>query len=291
MTFNQLRYFQAVCKAGGVNKAAEVLRISQPSVSNSIKELENELGVILFLRQNKQLSLTKEGHELLKLTDGILSSVDEAVKYMNNLGSKKTLVFGVPPMLSSIVTPILYEEYKSSPPDFKLEIVEGQRGELLDKLEENRINIAILPYEKPFSSKFCFEHIAKIQNVCCVSKTHKFADRHSLSLEELSNEPLVLFKSSFFQTERILGSFSQLGIAPDILLSTVQVSTLQSMLSKGLGAGFVYEFLLKQSPELIGIPLNPPMFTNIALVWKKDGYSLVNIKNFLSFTKQIGRVF
>ena len=72
MTLNQLRYFKAVCQYDSVSRAAQRLNISQPSVSNAIKELETEFGVRLFNRQYRRISLTDAGLQLLALTESLL---------------------------------------------------------------------------------------------------------------------------------------------------------------------------------------------------------------------------
>ena len=66
MTIDQLRYFQAVCTYDSISRAAEILNISQPSISNAIANLENEFGVKLFTRYHKRLKLTDEGNILVK---------------------------------------------------------------------------------------------------------------------------------------------------------------------------------------------------------------------------------
>ncbi len=291
MTFNQLRYFQAVCKYGGINKASEILHIAQPSISNSIKALEEEFGVLLFSRENKRLVLTEEGREFLRSADRILKDADDTLQFMQALGERRIIKLGVPPMLSSRVTPILYQSYLEKRPDFELQIAEGDRVELFEQLESDQINIVLLPYNKPFPSKYCSQDIARLQNVCCVSREHPFAGRTLLSIKDLSKEPLILFKNSFFQTEQILERFALESVSPQVLLHTVQLSTLEQMVQKTLGVGFVYEFVTQMSPRLVGIPLDPPIYTDICLVWKKDGSSFININKFLKFAEILKKSF
>ena len=112
MTLDQLRYFSAVCKYSGVNRAAEALNISQPSISNAIANLEREFGTELFTRQRKRLIITKEGLQLLSMAENLLSQADNTVKVMRSLGKdNKMLRLGVPPMVGSMILPILFEEY------------------------------------------------------------------------------------------------------------------------------------------------------------------------------------
>lgn len=287
MTLDQLRYFQAVCKFGGVSRAAEELNISQPSVSNAISNLEKEFGVELFSRQNKRLVLTDAGQQMAELTSGFLQQADHLSRTMHELGSQnKLLRLGVPPMIGSLVLPTLFEEHFKHDPALRVHIAEDDSSGLKQLLAEDRIDMAFLPHTHPFDSTLCAQQLTVLQNVCCVSKAHRFASRQSIRLEELAQEPLVLFKNSFFQTERILGAFSRLSCTPNVLLYTAQLSTVQNMIASNTAAGFMFAFLLASTPDLIGIPLDPPMTTQVSLVWKKNGHLSSNMKELIRFVQQ-----
>ena len=285
MTLDQLRYFQAVCKYNSVSRASECLNISQPSVSNAISKLEAEFGTMLFTRQNKRLILTKEGMILLDLANNLLLNADNAVKTMKGLSDNKVLNLGIPPMLSSLILPIIYGEFSKNHPDFKINIIEDDRSGLYRMLEENKITMAFLPHNKPFDNRFNSKLLIELNNVCCVNKGHRLSQKESVNIQDLKNEPLVLFRNSFFQTERILERFKQNGCTPNILLDTAQVSTVQNITVKGLAIGFIFEFLLKTTPELVGIPLDPPMHTQVSLVWKQGEYLSSNMNSLIKFVK------
>jgi len=282
MTLDQLRYFQAVCNLGSVVRAAEFLRISQPSVSAAIANLEREFDTQLFTRANKKMALTREGTILSELADDLLKRADNVTKTMKSLGNNQTLNLGVPPMLSSLILPFIFENF----PDFKINVVEDDRRGLLRLLDENQINMAFLPHEVPFDDRYKSQPLTELANVCCVSKKHRLAKHKRVSIDDLKDEPLVLFKNSFFQTERIIERYKQSAVTPKILLDTVQVSTVESVVSRGLAVGFVFEFLLKSTPELVGIPLDPPMNTKVSLVWKQGEYLSGNMSRFIKFIAQ-----
>lgn len=285
MTLDQLRYFQAVCKYDSVSRASEYLNISQPSVSNAISNLEKEFGTMLFTRQNKRLILTKEGMQLLELANDLLLNADNALKTMKGLSDNKVLNLGVPPMLGSFILPILYGEFFKNYPDFKINIMEDDRSGLIRMLENNKINMAFLPHDRPFDARFESQLLVELDNVCCVSKHHRLAQKEFVNIEDLKDEPLVLFKNSFFQTERILKRFKQNDCDPNILLDTAQVSTMQNITASGLAIGFIFKFLLKSTPELVGIPLDPPMRTQVSLVWKKSEYISDNMNQLIKFVR------
>lgn len=287
MTLDQLRYFQAVCKYDGVSRAADILNISQPSVSNAIANLEKEFGVELFTRQRKRLLLTEEGRIMSELAQKLLLQADDTIRTMRELGSNnKVLRLGVPPMIGSLVLPVLYGEHFKLYPQLKVHIVEDDSSGLKRLLAENQIDMAFLPHTHPFGGDLCAQPLTELQNVCCVHKAHRFAKEKSIRLEELREEPLVLFKNSFFQTERIMNNFSKLSIIPNILLDTAQLPIVQNMIASKMAVGFMFEFLTKATPDLVGVPLDPPMTTLVSLVWKKSSYISGDMKNLIEFIKR-----
>lgn len=289
MTLDQLRYFQTVCKYNSVSRASEYLNISQPSVSNAINKLEAEFGTMLFTRQNKRLILTKEGMLLLELANDLLLKADYTLQAMKELSDNKTLNLGVPPMLSSFILPILYGDFFKNYPDFKINILEDDRTGLIRMLEDHRINMAFLPHDGPMDARLKSQPLIEFDNVCCVSKYHRLSQKETLTIEDIKDEHLVLFKNSFFQTERILERFKQSGYNPNILLNTAQVTTMQNMAASGLAVGFIFKFLLESTPGLVGIPLNPPMRTQISLVWKQGEHLSSNMNHLIQFVKKYSR--
>ncbi|NLO32727.1 MAG: LysR family transcriptional regulator, partial [Candidatus Hydrogenedentes bacterium] len=102
MTLLQLKYFQSVCRYDSVSKAAESLNISQPAISIAIKELEEEFGVSLFIRDKKRLVLTTEGTFFLNKVSEIQPQIDSLSRLMADLGNKeRVLNLSVIPMSGS----------------------------------------------------------------------------------------------------------------------------------------------------------------------------------------------
>ncbi len=284
MTLDQLRYFEAVCRYNSVSRAAESLNISQPSVSNAIANLEKEFGVNLFTRQHKRLSLTKEGMLLSELAEKLLFQSDEISRTMKELSNRnQVLRLGIPPMIGSLVLPDLFSRHFIHYPQLQVRISEDDGNGLKRQLAENQIDMAFLPHTHPFDGAFCSQTVTELQNVCCVSNSHPLATRASIGLEDLKDEPLVLFKNSFFQTERILKEFDRLSCTPNVLLYTAQLSTVQNMIAGNAAIGFMFEFLLQSTPSLTGIPIDPPMTTQISLVWNKGSHISDDMKNLIHF--------
>ncbi len=90
MKLNQLYYFKTVCKYNNITKAAEHLHVSQPAITHAIRELERELGIRLFKRTNKNVSLTQEGVLFFQKSSDILSELESLFDEMRDLGDRKS---------------------------------------------------------------------------------------------------------------------------------------------------------------------------------------------------------
>ena len=286
MKLTQLRYFQAACRCGGVTAAAELLHISQPSISAAIKELETEFGVCLLDRQRRGFFLTAAGQLLLEQAGSLLAHADRVSAVMTDFATQtRQLRLGVPPMIGALLLPQLFREFFSGHPEIDVTITEGGRRELLRLLDENHLDLVFLPHDRPIEAAYRSTAVAQLETVLCVSPSHPIAGRASISIAELANEPLVLFKSSFFQTETILRQFRTLGLTPKVLLHTDQLSTVRRLISSGVAAGFLFRDLVTERDDMIPIPLSPSLHSTVSLVWKSGNGSFREMERFIGYVQ------
>ncbi len=287
MNLNQLKYFYTVCIYGSLSDASEYLYISQPSLSAAIKALEKEFGVSLFTRRHQGMELTKEGKMLYEMCKDILVRTEQLENIMKDLGNERSrLRLGVPPMIGSLILPYIYCEFCQLYPDVTLEIVEGGRSELLDKLSENYLDMVFLLQNTPLDAKYVSTGLAHLEIVCCASKDNEIAKLAFVSPANLKEIPLVLFQNSFFQTEEIKKWFACEKIPPNIILQTNQLSTMLSMISKNVAIGFTFRELTKANQDFVAIPTENPIFVDACLVWKKDSYNFNSMEKFKKYIKK-----
>ncbi len=287
MNLVQLKYFQAVCIYQTVSAAAAYLHISQPSLSNAIKELENEFGVILFQRYHRGMKLTPAGEVLFKMCQDLLSRAEQLENIMNDLGKeRKNLRLGVPPMIGSLFLPHIYREFLPEHPEIRLEITESGRQELLQKLSEDYLDMVFLPHDRPLDPGLSVLPIDQLEIVCCTTKNHPLSRLKTVSPSALADVPLVLFKNSFFQTEEIKKWFAVEHVTPNILLQTEQLSTVLTIISNHIAAGFMFRHLIETHQDFVPIPMQTPLFVNVSLVWKKDAYFFSCMRKFKEYVHQ-----
>ena len=271
MTLAQLKYFTAICDQGSVSAAAQSLFLSQPSLSAAVAELEEEFGVPLFHRHRRGMSLTEEGCALYDLARRLLEQAEHTRRLMTELGQgRPVLRLGVPPMIGSLLLPVLYRDFLPGTQGPALAITEGGRQELLSALEDGKLDMALLPHDRALPPALACLPAAEFETVCCVRVGHPLAGLARISPAQLKDTPLVLFQDSFFQTQLIKDRFTGAGITPRILLQTQQLSTLQSMVDSTDAAGFLFRQLLEGQSRLCPIPLSDPIRVQVSLVWRQD---------------------
>lgn len=287
MNLNQLKYFYVVCIYGSLSAASEYLYVSQPSLSSSIKGLEKEFGVSLFNRRYKGMELTAEGKRLFEMCKDILSRTEQLENIMKDLGNERTkLRLGVPPMMGSLILPYIYCDFCQLYPDVTLEIVEGGRSELLDKLSENYLDMVFLLQNKPLDVKYESIKLAKLEIVCCASKDNEISKFEFVSPSNLKNTSLVLFENSFFQTEEIKKWFAFEKVNPNIILQTNQLSTMLTMIAKNVAVGFTFRELTEANQNFIAISTKSPIYVDASIVWKKDSYNFSSMEKFKKYIKE-----
>ena len=112
MNLNQLKYFQTVYLYGNVSRAADILHISQPSLSESIRTLEDEFGVLLFDRRYRGMKPTEAGDRLFVLSRSLLDDAARIERIMDELGKDRhTIRIGITPMLGSIIIPKIIKRF------------------------------------------------------------------------------------------------------------------------------------------------------------------------------------
>ena len=291
MNLTQLKYFYAVCEYKTISKAAEHLFITQPSLSNAIKELEREFGVTLFVRRYKGIELTKEGETLFKMGKELLTQFEHTEHIMKEMGKeRKILRLGIPPMIGSLILPDIYNVFQKKYTDIKIDITEGGQHELESMLNEDLVDMIFMPHNELVNSKFSSLFVGKLEIVCCMCEKNQISRRKKVSPADLSEVDVVLFNNNFFQTDEIKKWFLSEGINPNILLQTGQVSTVMSIIKNTDAAGFMFRQLALGESGLLALHLKKELYANVSLVWRKDCYFSESMKIFLEYVKGNGTI-
>ena len=218
MTLQQLRYVIVISETGSMNKAAEQLYISQPSLTNAVKELEKEIGIIVFKRSGKGVSLTADGVEFLTYARQIYQQYEIlAEKYSGGRVKRK---FGVSAQHYSFAVQAFVEtvlEYDTC--DYEFAVRETNTADVINDVVSLKSEIGIL-YLSNFNRQFItkmletnhleFHHLTDCDVFAYLWKGHPLAEQDSVTLAELEKYPCLTFeqgdKSSFYFAEEIFST-------------------------------------------------------------------------------------
>ena len=186
-----LRSFHAVATHGSFTRAAEFLHITQPTLSGQVKELEERYGIKLFIRHGRHIELTDIGKSALGITRHLFryeEEVEQLLQSARALTSGKLLVAADSPY---IVTPLL-AQFQRLYPGIQISIQYGNSQQLMSWLVSNRCDVAFLPNIPQDDERLFSIPLAPDRLVVFVNQDHNWADRRSITIEELLEQRIIL---------------------------------------------------------------------------------------------------
>lgn len=287
MDFRKLQHFMEVAATGSFTKASERLLLAQPAVSKSIQKLEEELGVVLFDRSEKSATLTTEGKVLLKHAKTILGMVEEArheLREMRGLQSGEVQI-GLPSMFSSAYFPPIIKAFKKRYPSVHISVVEEGTVQIRSLIEHKKVDLGIIGYD-PDEQELEVDLLLTDELVVCLPLEHPLASRKSVTLREVLQEPLVLFKEGYFQRKLLEEASAASGIPLNVTFTTNQLSLIRSLVVEGLGVTLFLSMVPAADNQLCTVPLNPPVFIHLGVGRKRNTYLSIASRALLDFLKQ-----
>lgn len=252
MKLTQLEYFCVAARYHNITKAAKELFVTQPSISNAIKALEEEFGVNLFFRNNNKLTLTPEGELFYKSAEGLLAHADYVEMEFHELRKKSHR--------SASGSRLCWGRF------------EFGSIKACDLVLEEKLDIAIVNAEQPAIDK-CNSRIIDTEDLYfCVAPDHPLAEQKTILLTMLANEPLILFNTDSVQVMTLTRQFKAVGVTPRVILNTSQITTLINMVKSGHVGTFLYRSIVEAHPDIVGIPVMPSIEQRIGVIWKKGKY-------------------
>lgn len=284
MDLKRLHYFNQLAKTGNFTKAADQLGIAQSALSTSIKKLEQQLGLKLVNRTERQMSLTAEGQVLLRHAKIILEDVEQAEKELQELKglTSGVIKFGAPAMLASYFLPDALEQFKKAYPGIQINIHEAGTATLAQMLVNGELDLALIRGDREHE-QIRQSLLAQDQIAACVPISHPFAKRSAITLDEFCQQPLVLFKNGYFLRETVNSYCQQNKLTPQVHFETNLPELLKSMVRRQVGIGTCLPILVADDPELKAIPFDPPIPLQLGIGWKSSHYLSTAAKAFVDF--------
>ncbi len=275
MDLSQLRYFLAIVETQGFTKAAELLFVSQPSLSAGIKKLEQELGVVLFERGGRRATLTAAGNIFLGKARNIIQEYQSALQTLQYFQQHPTLRLGVVCTLRISVISSLVSAFRVEHPHITIELKDSYVNNLNKLLEDGEVDLILTVLngdENPETSVKLFEQ----QLLLAVPEIHPFAQREEISISELDEQPYIERINCEFWRENPL-IYKSAGVKTRTVYLANQEEWVIHLIQEGLGISFMPVWSNLSGIKYINIS-EFDICRQIGLKWKNEQSSeLVNL--------------
>src|SRR5262245_36016306 len=237
MDLHQLRVFHSTVRAGSFTQASRELRLSQSTVSQHIKQLEEELACQLFIRVGKRVLLTEAGQLLRRHCEKIFQDVRNAQMSISELAGMQrgkvrlgsgatTLIYQLPPVL---------ETYQARFPNIELIVVSDITDNILRAVQTHRLDLGLvmLPVE---------ERDLQVEPLCveelriAVPRRHPLARKRTLSVADLNHLRCIVYEQKTVMRRLIDRFFADLGVTPQVAMVMENIEAIKSLVGAGLGA-------------------------------------------------------
>lgn len=293
MTLNQMQYFQMMCKYENYTKAAAELYISQPALSQAMRELEAECGLPLIVRKGNHLVITEAGRVLQAEIDTVLRQMGHLQESIHQMGLTRNYVrVGLSTFSGNTVFPKICHQYHCQYPDIVIRCTEDSTPNLFQLLDSGQVDL-ILTAPQSYSSwenlaKSYDFHCAKMSGLnFCVHRDHPLAARERISIGEILEEPLVMLNDRYAATKNLLSIFARYGKPPNVILYTTQMYTIERFVEQNAAAGFLPQEIAESNPNITGLHCDDTPARFVTLVWKKGNVLYPSIKKFISTTRKL----
>ena len=294
MELRHVRYFIAVAEHLNFRKAAEQLHIAQPPLSRQIRQLEEDLGVLLFLRDRHRVELTKAGHVFLEQARKLVVQAGHAVEAARHAqkGESGIVRIGIASGLGGFVGKVVLDHRK------RLPMIDIECKDIFSSLQNDAILRGIIDvgFLRPpvdqvnLSCELLFEE----EFVVVLPKTHRLAKRAVLKLEDFADEPLILFDRNFSSGlyDKIMSLYSRAGFTPHLTVTHVEAheeaGAIMVASGKGIfmGAGAIVNRAVS-GVELASVHLDEPdAKIEVYMVWRK-GEEAPAVLDFLTAVRRM----
>jgi LysR family transcriptional regulator, hydrogen peroxide-inducible genes activator len=250
MEMHQLRYFAAVARTGNFSQAARECRVAQPSLSQQIIKLEEEVGERLFERTQRKALLTPAGSLLLPHAVSILEAARQVHQEIREMGGqvRGKILLGALPTIAPYFLPDIVCSFRKKYPAVELMLHEDTTQQLLRALEENELDLALIS-DAPPSPRIEIQHLFSEELLLCLPAFHPLVRRKKVVAADLQQEKFILMQDGHCLGDQAQQFCHSGGFQPEISCRSVQISTVLAMIQAGLGISLIPEMALPRSSK------------------------------------------
>ena len=243
MKLQQLRYLQAVVRHGlNLSEAAAALHTSQPGISKQIRQLEDELGVDILVRNGKRVvDVTTPGHVVVDIVERVLQDIENLKQVGREFRDQAagTLTIATTHTQARYSLPKVVSAFKQQYPNVRLTLKQGSPPQLAEMVMAGEADIAIATEALDQYPKLLALAGYQWRHCVVVPELHPLLKEKRITLEMLARYPIITYDTAFAGRSHIDEAFRAQGLAPDIVLSAVDSDVIKTYVELGLGIGII----------------------------------------------------
>lgn len=290
MELTELRHFIAVVNYGSFTKAATNIYVSQPTLSRSIKKLEQKLKVELFERSTRKLILTDAGLLVYEQANKILTATSELYTLIDDLMNIPSgeIKIGVPPLIGTLFFPRIAVNFDRVNPNISLKLIEHGAKKIEYLVEDGQVDVGIvvLPVN---NSKFNILPFIQDEFMLFTSKNHSLANKKIVKLQDLENENFILFTREFSLHWLVINQCEKVaGFNPTISYQSSQWDLITELVGAQLGITLLPKSIYSKmdKKEISMIPIESPPLWELGVITKKDSYLSFAVRSLIRYLSE-----
>lgn len=276
MDIRALTYFLEVVKHNSFSKASQQLHLSQPTLSKMIKQLEEELGVVLFDRSTRRMQLTETGETLSRHARLVMQALDHLQSALQDIKELRTgqFAFGMPPVIGASFFPRILARFHRQYPGMHIQLVEEGGKQIEQMLLEGKLDlgVVVLPVNEEW---FDVTPLVERKLRLVLPAGHRLASMDRIPLSALKEEPFIMFRKGFSLHDKVRAACIEAGFEPRIAYESAQWDFIGEMVAAGMGIAFLPETACeKLDPRQVKTVAGtePQIDWNIGLIRRRDSY-------------------
>ncbi|MFF2910478.1 MULTISPECIES: LysR family transcriptional regulator [Bacillales] len=288
MELRQLQYFLKVAQKEHVTRAAEELHVAQSAVSRQIHQLEQELGVDLFMQKGRNLQLTPVGQLFCKRVEVVLKELERSVAEVHEFldPERGEIRIGFPHSLGTHLIPSIVAEFRKHYPHVKFRFKQGTYPSLIKDVLMNEVDLAFISPFPESNDHLAGDVVMTEELFAILPQNHPLAGESVIRLNQLKDDKFVLFSQGYSLRPIVWQACLQAGFKPQIAFEGGETDTIRGLVAAGMGVSLLPEMALFQTnplqPAQVKV-VEPVVTRTVGLIHRTDGKLPLVARSFRTF--------
>jgi DNA-binding transcriptional LysR family regulator len=289
-SLNSLIVFYEVVKLDSFSRAADLLFMTQPGVSNHVAQLEAQTGTRLLIRKKGTYTLTKEGKIVFKYAEKIEATargLETAIKGMRQ-DTSPLLKIATTPVYSKVMVPYILGSFQKDNPDIMIALDAGSSDDLVETLLDMKNDVVIAASQKGSKSIAIFP-LLKEELVAIVPRDHPLSSRTSLSLRDIQGYPLIIREKGSATRNAVCAVLESMKIKPSVLIDMKSTEFIKEWVSQGKGISILIKRAVTADDleRFNLLPLQEKPSLDVSLLFLKSRKYDLAIRRFIHHVEEL----